>query len=60
MDITTSAHTMTSRMKTHVLQFYSTFKTDCQMKDKTLLGENKVPGEDLKVRNEIIQKTLAI
>ena len=59
MDIT-SAHTMTSRMKTHVLQFYSTFNTDCQMEDKTLLGVNKMPGADLKVRNKTIQKTLAI
>ena len=59
MDIT-SAHTMTSTMKTHVLQFYSTFKIDCQMEDNTLLGVNKVRGADLKVRNETIQKTFAI
>ena len=31
-----------------------------QMEDKTLLGVNKMPGADLKVRNKTIQKTLAI
>ena len=56
----TSTHTMTSRMKTHVLQFYSKFKTDCPMEDNTLLGVNKVPGAESKVRNKTIQKTLAI